>query len=71
MKVDDLIYLGLLAASIGFGYVYRRIEHIEARKWIGTLLGIVVTVVVSGWHTLHPLILTGANVLIITFVSKR
>lgn len=71
MKGDDIVYLGLLAASIGFGQVYRRIEDIETKKWIGTVVGIIVTVVVSGWHTLHPLFLTAANILILIYVSKR
>ncbi|XP_045138233.1 lysophospholipid acyltransferase 7-like [Portunus trituberculatus] len=70
MKGDDIVYLSLLAASIGFGQVYRRIEDIETKKWIGTVVGIIVTVVVSGWHTLHPLFLTAANILILIYVSK-
>lgn len=71
MNFDDIIYLGLLIASIGFGQLYRRISHTETKKWVGTVVGVIVIVIVSGWHTLHPLLLTAANTLILLFVSKR
>ncbi|KAG0725294.1 Lysophospholipid acyltransferase 7 [Chionoecetes opilio] len=71
MKLDDLVYVGLLGASIGFGQVYRRIQNLEVRQWTGTVLGLAMTAAVSGWHTLHPIFLTGVNVLILNYVSKR
>lgn len=71
MNVDDVVYLCLLLASIGFGHVYRRIEHFETKKWVGTAVGGAVIVAVSGWHTLHPLFLTAVNVAILQFVSQR
>lgn len=71
MNLDDIVYLCLLLASIGFGQVYRRIEHLEIKKWAGTLVGGAVILAVSGWHTLHPLLLTGVNILILLRVSKR
>ncbi|XP_050739721.1 lysophospholipid acyltransferase 7-like [Eriocheir sinensis] len=70
MKVDDIVYLALLLASIGFGHVYRRIENLEIKKCVGTVVGGAVIVAVSGWHTLHPLFLTAVNIAILQFVSK-
>ncbi|XP_042217763.1 lysophospholipid acyltransferase 7-like isoform X3 [Homarus americanus] len=67
MKADDIVYLGLLITSIGFGQIYRRLGTPEARKWVGTCVGLGLTVAVSGWHILHPLLLTATNVLILQY----
>ncbi|XP_069942145.1 lysophospholipid acyltransferase 7 [Cherax quadricarinatus] len=70
MKTDDIVYLSLLIASIGFGQLYRRLGSPEVRKWVGTCVGVLLTLAVSGTHILHPLLLTATNILIINYVSK-
>ncbi|XP_045601058.1 lysophospholipid acyltransferase 7 [Procambarus clarkii] len=70
MKTDDIVYLSLLGASIGFGQIYRGLRSPEARKWIGTIVGLALTLAVSGWHIIHPLFLTATNILILLYVSK-
>ncbi len=52
---DDIIYVSLLLASIGFGKVTRQIEDKTARKWASSAFGLLIVVIVSGWSTLHPL----------------
>lgn len=71
MKSDDIIYLTLLVASIGFGHVFRKLESPGARKWVGTCVGLGITVAVSGWHILHPVILVATNVLIMFHLPRR
>lgn len=71
MNTDDIIYLSLLLASIAFGQVYRQLKCPEARKWVGTVVGIGLIVAVSGIHVLHPLFLTGTNILILFYTKKR
>ncbi|XP_064084909.1 lysophospholipid acyltransferase 7-like isoform X1 [Macrobrachium nipponense] len=70
MNFDDVIYLGLLIGCIAFGEVYRKVQEPETRKWIGTCVGLVVVLAVSGIHLLHPVFLTITNILILTFVDK-
>ncbi|XP_044731944.1 lysophospholipid acyltransferase 7 [Chrysoperla carnea] len=71
MEWDDIVYLSLLFISIGFGYFYRHIENPEQKKWIGTGVGFIMAVFVSGIHILHPIICVFINALIILFISKR
>ncbi|XP_071547166.1 lysophospholipid acyltransferase 7 [Panulirus ornatus] len=70
MKVEDIVYVCLLVASIGFGQVYRRLGSPETRKWVGTCVGLALTLAVSGSHLLHPLFLTLSNIMIILYIPK-
>lgn len=70
MNADDIVYLSLLLASIAFGQLYRQLKCQEARKWVGTSVGLGLIVIVSGIHILHPLFLTGTNILIL-FCTKK
>ncbi|KAG8226559.1 hypothetical protein J437_LFUL000642, partial [Ladona fulva] len=67
MEWDDVIYLGLLLISIGFGHFIRQVENAESKKWISTLTGILLVYIVSGVHIIHPVICTLINGLIITY----
>ena len=63
---DDIIYLGLLLVSIGFGKITRQIQDKELRKWTSSMGGLLVVMIVSGWSTLHPL----ASVIFHTILIK-
>ena len=63
---DDIIYLGLLLVSIGFGKITRQIQDKELRKLTSSGFGLLVVLIVSGWSTLHPL----ASVIFHTFLIK-
>ena len=67
MLSDDLLYVGLLLASIGWGFVTthpvweslgggHKPTVNQFRKTFSTLFGLAVVVLVSGKHTLHPVI---------------
>ncbi|KAK7071075.1 Lysophospholipid acyltransferase 7 [Halocaridina rubra] len=71
MNFDDIVYLSLLIGCIAFGEVYRKLGSSEARKWIGTIVGLGVVLVVSGIHILHPIFLTVTNICILHFLDKR
>ncbi|XP_071444168.1 lysophospholipid acyltransferase 7-like [Hetaerina americana] len=68
MEWDDSIYLGLLLISIGFGQVIRQIKHLEVKKWISTITGIILVYIVSGVHLIHPILCTLINGFIITIL---
>lgn len=71
MKIDDIIYLSLLVASMGFGLYYRTIKNPEKKKLIGAGLGLLIVVIVSGVHALHVIISTAICASIILFTDKR
>lgn len=71
MTYDDIIYLSLLFSCIGLGYFYRNISNTTQKKWIGTIAGLTVIVIVSGVHIIHSLVTFFINTVIILFVSKR
>lgn len=54
---DDVIFLSLLLGSIGFGTIYRQLsnERVNRKRWIGSGVGILLVMMVSGYHTLHVL----------------
>ncbi|XP_063223459.1 lysophospholipid acyltransferase 7 isoform X1 [Bacillus rossius redtenbacheri] len=70
MNNDDLIYASLLLFSITFGYFIRLFKERELRKWVSTLVGLLLVFVVSGFHIVHPLICTLINALIIVNMDK-
>lgn len=71
MEWDDVVYLILLFFSIGFGFIYRKIEDTEIRKLVGTLVGLGIIVITSGIHILHIFIFTIVNILIILLSNRR
>ncbi|XP_045477551.1 lysophospholipid acyltransferase 7 [Harmonia axyridis] len=71
MNIDDIVYVSLLIISIGFGRFYRKIEDPNSRKNVGTLVGLLIVLVVSGVHIVHPLVAFFVNALIITNLSPK
>lgn len=55
-NLNDIIYLLLLLLSVGIGPYYRSLPNVNIKKWVGTLLGILLILVVSGYNSLHPFI---------------
>ncbi|XP_064537994.1 lysophospholipid acyltransferase 7 [Drosophila montana] len=53
MSLDDVIYVICLLACIGAGSYVKKIRDESQRKCICSTLGIIVVVVVSGFHSLH------------------
>ncbi|CAL4091818.1 unnamed protein product, partial [Meganyctiphanes norvegica] len=70
MNTDDIIYVCLLLGTIGFGSIFRKLPSSEVRKWVGSVMGLVMITMVSGIHVLHPLTLTAINIGILTYLRK-
>lgn len=68
---EDVIYLVLLGACIGFGQFYRKFQDPEQKKWIGTAVGMLVVLSVSGFHTLHQLFCYLVTGLIIIYFNRK
>lgn len=71
MNLEDIIYLLLLFFCIFFGKFYRKIENVDTKRTVGSLVGFVIVVVVSGIHTIHLLISTFVNAFLIIYGDKR
>lgn len=71
MEWNDVVYLLLLFLCIGIGHVFRQIEDKESRKWLSTSLGFLLVFIVSGRHSLHPIICTLINSFIILATDRR
>jgi lysophospholipid acyltransferase 7 len=71
MNFDDIVYLSLLFFSIGFGYYYRTIRDKDVKRNVGTLVGLLLTLIVSGVHIVHSFVTVFVNTLIILYVPKK
>ncbi|CAH1395928.1 unnamed protein product [Nezara viridula] len=68
---DDIVYLILLFGSIGFGSFFRSIKNPKDRQNISSLIGFIIVIIVSGRHTVYPLICTLINALIIKCLDRK
>lgn len=71
MEWDDIIYLSLLFASIGFGKVLRNIRCPYIKKNVATGIGLLIILIASGVHVIHPIVFTLVNAIIIKTLSKE
>jgi len=79
MLSDDVLYVSLLLASIGWGYVTthpcwgtgRGAKVVQLRRTLSTLFGLGIVILVSGAHTLHPIISILVQYLLIRAVSWK
>ncbi|XP_052865365.1 lysophospholipid acyltransferase 7 [Anopheles cruzii] len=68
---DDVIYLVLLGSCIGFGQYYRKIRDPGQKKLIGTAVGLLVVLSVSGFHMLHMFFCYLTSALLIIYASRK
>lgn len=52
---NDIIYLSLLLFSVVIGPHYRRLKTVEGKKWAGSILGLLLICIVSGYSAAHPI----------------
>ncbi|XP_055710525.1 lysophospholipid acyltransferase 7 [Phlebotomus papatasi] len=50
---DDIIYVTVLLSCIAVGKYYRKIADCAEKEKFGNILGVLIIVIVSGFHTLH------------------
>ncbi|XP_011554803.3 lysophospholipid acyltransferase 7 [Plutella xylostella] len=53
---NDIIYLSLLLFSVGIGPHYRYLSPVSIKKWVGSILGLLLIFIVSGYNALHPIL---------------
>lgn len=70
MFSDDTVYVGFLVLSFLFSFLFRKVKHKNVKKWMSTICGIIIILAVSGLHTVHPIICTLVNAILIQ-VDKR
>ncbi|VVC86471.1 unnamed protein product [Leptidea sinapis] len=68
---NDIIYLSLLLFSVLIGPYYRKLRTEEAKKWAGTILGITLIIIVSGYSAIHPICSALIGVIIIKVTTIR
>jgi len=76
---DDVAYVSILFASIGFGKLFRLIppeveggiKYYWRRRWVSTVVGILICCLVSGWHILHLLVQIAGNAAIVLGTPVR
>lgn len=71
MEWDDIVYLLLLILSVGLGDFTRRLESAHIKQLVSSSFGVLVVLVVSGWHALHCLIETTVNAIIICCLPAK
>ncbi|KAI5652014.1 MBOAT, membrane-bound o-acyltransferase family domain-containing protein [Phthorimaea operculella] len=68
---NDIIYLALLLFSVAIGPYYRRITSIELKKLVGSLLGLLLIVIASGYSSFHPILSAIAGIALIKLATVK
>lgn len=64
-NINDIIYLSLLLFSVFIGPYYRKLTTVESMKWGGTILGLILISIVSGYNAVHPVFSASLGILAI------
>ncbi|XP_052759265.1 lysophospholipid acyltransferase 7 [Galleria mellonella] len=70
-NLNDIIYLALLLSSVAIGPYYRSLKSIETKKWVGSWLGILLILIVSGYNAIHPILSAVLGILAIKLVTVK
>ncbi|CAH1645573.1 unnamed protein product [Spodoptera littoralis] len=68
---NDIIYLSLLLFCIGVGPRYRALKTVQAKKWAGSILGLLLIIIVSGYSALHPILSAFMGIIAIKAATVR
>lgn len=73
MVMDDVIYIALLMGCIGFGPIYRLLnnERVTRKRWIGSAVGFLLIIIVSGYHVVHVMLTFAVATLIVLAFDVR
>lgn len=71
MNYTDIIYAGLLLLSILMGSFLYTIKTICLRQAFCTAFGLALVIIVSGWHAIHPLVVTVVNCFLVVYCPIR
>ncbi|XP_045497757.1 lysophospholipid acyltransferase 7-like [Colias croceus] len=62
---NDIIYLSLLLFSVLIGPYYRKLKTVESKKWGGSILGLLLIIIVSGYSAVHPILSAFLGIVVI------
>ncbi|KAL4712266.1 hypothetical protein ACJJTC_004028 [Scirpophaga incertulas] len=68
---NDIIYLSLLLASVAIGPCYRSLGTVQAKKFTGTIIGLSIIGIVSGYSAIHPILSALIGIFIIKLATVR
>ncbi|XP_039753969.1 lysophospholipid acyltransferase 7-like [Pararge aegeria] len=68
---NDIIYLSLLLFSVIIGPYYRKLGPVDFKKLVGSLLGIGLIFIVSGYNAAHPIFSALFGITAIKFTSIK
>ncbi|XP_026725044.1 lysophospholipid acyltransferase 7-like [Trichoplusia ni] len=68
---NDIIYLSLLLFSVGVGPRYRALKSVEAKKWAGSILGLILIIIVSGYNAVHPILSALLGIIVIKAATVK
>lgn len=68
MNFEDVIYVTCLLTCIGAGNYVKKIRDETQRKFLSTGFGLLMVVIVSGWHSLHCLISTAIGSVAVIYI---
>lgn len=68
---NDIVYLSLLLASVGIGPYYRSISSITHKKWVGSLIGLLLILIVSGYNAIHPILSASIGIAAIKLATVK
>lgn len=68
---NDLIYLGLLLFSVFIGRYYRSIGSVNAKKWVGSIIGLLLIITASGYNAIHPIFSALLGITLIKLATVR
>ncbi|CAF4834436.1 unnamed protein product [Pieris macdunnoughi] len=68
---NDIIYLSLLLFSVFIGPYYRKLKTVETKKWGGTILGLILIAIVSGYSAVHPILSAFIGILAIKVATIK
>lgn len=68
---NDIIYLSLLLFSVGIGPRYRSLKTVQAKKLVGSLVGLILIIIVSGYSAIHPILSALMGIIAIKAATVR
>lgn len=68
---NDFIYLSLLLFSVGIGPRYRSLKTVQTKKWVGSILGLLLITFVSRYSAIHPILSALLGIIAIKVATVR
>lgn len=70
-NLNDIVYVTLLLFSVAVGPYYRAISKVKTKKWTGSILGLLLILIVSGFSAIHPILSASLGILAIKAATVK